>query len=118
MDVALDANEFLADPRMQSVRFQSLLAYLRKTQSRLLIPKIVWDEVVARYPERLSGPHSKATYEVRVLRSLLLARRVPEIPELHTDKEISALKGNLRNRHATFRDWFLAILWMRQLKRW
>ena len=54
MDVALDTNEFLSDPPMQGVRFQTLLAYLRKTQSRLLIPKIVWDELIARYPERVS----------------------------------------------------------------
>jgi len=77
MDVALDSNEFLSDPRMAGVHFQTLLAYLRKTQSRLLIPKIVWDEVIARYPERISEPHKKAASAVRVLRSLLLAAKIP-----------------------------------------
>ncbi len=96
MDVALDANEFLADPRMQSVRFQTLLAYLRKTQSRLLISKIVWDEVIARYPERISTPYHKAANDVRTLRSLLLARKIPELPELDTEKEVSALKKKLK----------------------
>ncbi|HEY1659943.1 MAG TPA: PIN domain-containing protein [Candidatus Sulfotelmatobacter sp.] len=96
MDVALDANEFLSDPRMQSVRFQTLLSYLRKTQSRLLIPKIVFDEVVARYPERISGPYSKAANDVKILRSLLIATRVPEITELEIGKEVSALKRKLR----------------------
>jgi hypothetical protein len=81
---------------MQSVRFQTLLAYLRKTQSRLLIPKIVWDEVIARYPERVSGPYSKAANEVRILRSLLFARKIPEITELKMEKEVSALKKQLR----------------------
>jgi hypothetical protein len=96
MDVALDANEFLSDPRMESVRFQTLLAYLRKAQSRLLIPKIVWDEVIARYPERVSGPHSKAANDVKILRSLLLATKVPEIGELEMEKEVSALRRKMR----------------------
>jgi predicted nucleic acid-binding protein len=96
MDVALDANEFLSDPRMQSVRFQTLLAYLRKTQSRLLIPKIVWDEVIARYPERLSGPYSKAATDLKILRNLLLVAKIPEIAELKVDKEVAALKRKLK----------------------
>ena len=96
MDVALDANEFLSDPPMHSVRFQTLLAYLRKTQSRLLIPKIVWDEVMARYPERISAPHTKATNDVRILRSLLLSNNIPEIGELDAAKEVSALKRKLK----------------------
>jgi hypothetical protein len=96
MDVALDANEFLSDPCMQSVRFQTLLAYLRKTQSRLLIPKIVWDEVIARYPERISGPHSKAANDLKGLRNLLLATKVPEIGKLEMEKEVSALKRKMK----------------------
>jgi PIN domain len=96
MDVALDANEFLSDPCMQSVRFQTLFAYLRKTQSRLLIPKIVWDEVIARYPERVSGPHTKAANDVKILRSLLLATKVPEIGELEMEREVSALRRKMR----------------------
>lgn len=95
MDVALDTNEFLSDPPMRTVRFQTLLAYLRKTQSRLLIPKIVWDEVIARYPERVSGPHGKAANDVRILRNLLLTK-IPELGELNVEKEISALRQKLR----------------------
>ena len=96
MDVALDANEFLSDPRMESVRFQSLLSYLRKTQSRLIIPKIVWDEVIARYPERISGPYGKAITDLKTLRSLLLSTKIPSMAQLDVAREIQALKGKLK----------------------
>jgi len=96
MDVALDSNEFLSDPRMEGVRFQTLLSYLRKTQSDLLIPKIVLDEVIARYPERISEPHNRAANAVRLLRSLLLATKIPAIPELKVDREIAAMKRKLK----------------------
>jgi hypothetical protein len=96
MDVALDANEFLSDPRMQSVRFQTLLAYLRQTESRLLIPKIVWDEVIARYPERISKPYKEAVNNVGTLRNLLLAAKIPKIPELKVEKEIAAMRRKLK----------------------
>ena len=96
MDVALDTNGFLSDPRMDGVRFQSLLAYLRKTSSGLIITKVVWDEVVARYPDRLSDPYRKAVASVRALRSLVLAAKVPAIPELTFDLEIAALKRKLK----------------------
>jgi predicted nucleic acid-binding protein len=96
MDVALDANEFLSDPRMESVRLQSLLNYLRKTDSRLIIPKIVWDEVIARYPERISGPHKKAVDHAEALRRLLLSGKVPRMPDLKHEREIKALKQKLK----------------------
>ena len=44
MDVTLDANIYLSDPRMEGVAFKSLLDYLRKTQSTLIIPRLVRDE--------------------------------------------------------------------------
>src|SRR5215471_19478572 len=96
MDVALDANEFLSDPRMEGVRFQSLLNYLRKTGSGLIIPKIVWDEVVARYPERIAVPYSKAVSHVNTLRNLALSMKVPSIPSLNPDKETRALRRKMR----------------------
>lgn len=96
MDVALDANEFLSDPRMESVRFQSLLNYLRKTESKLVIPKIVWDEVIARYPDIIAEPYKKAVNHVNSLRRLLLSAKVNLIPDLLLDREIKVLKQKLR----------------------
>jgi hypothetical protein len=44
MDVSLDANIILNGPRMLGNAFHNLLAYLRKTDSRLVSSKIVFDE--------------------------------------------------------------------------
>jgi hypothetical protein len=94
MDVALDSNAYLADPRMDSVAFRSLLDYLRKTESNLIIPKIVLDEVIARYPERLS-PHVKRTIsEASSLRNLVLVSKIAKI-EVDTTAELRALRKKL-----------------------
>jgi hypothetical protein len=75
MDVVLDANIYLADPRMEGVAFKSLLDYLRKKQSTLIIPQIVFDEVIARYPDLLSAQSRKAGKEVHAFRRLMLGPR-------------------------------------------
>ena len=49
MDVSLDSNIYLSDLRMEGIAFRSLLDYLRKTQSRIILPKVVLDEVIAKY---------------------------------------------------------------------
>ena len=79
MDVVLDANMYLSDPRMEGVAFRSLLDYLRKTQSSLIVPQIVLDEVIARYPERLSAQLKRAISEVGSLRHLMLGSSVAKI---------------------------------------
>lgn len=96
MDVALDANEFLSDPRMEGVRLKSLLNYLRKTDSGLVISKIVLDEVLARYPERISAPYRKAIDHVNAVRQLLVASKVPQVKILNLQREIKALKQKLK----------------------
>ena len=49
MDVILDANVYLSDVRMESIRFKNLFDYLRRTGSRLVVPRLVREEVVAKY---------------------------------------------------------------------
>ena len=95
MDVVLDANMYLSDPRMEGVAFRSLLDYLRKTQSSLIVPQIVLDEVIARYPERLSAQLKRAISEVGSLRHLMLGSSVAKIPEVDPAREARALKRKL-----------------------
>jgi hypothetical protein len=54
MDVILDSNVILEDPAFVRAQFGELFAYLRRTNSRLVIPTTVRDEVEARFRERLS----------------------------------------------------------------
>jgi hypothetical protein len=95
MDVVLDANIYLSDPRMEGVAFRSLLDYLRKTQSTLIIPQIVFDEIIARYPELLSAQWRKAFKEVHSFRRLMLGSRVAEIPEVDLARAVRVLKKKL-----------------------
>jgi len=46
MDVILDANAFLSDIRFQNVPFQSLLAYLKRLKHTIIIPEVVFQEVL------------------------------------------------------------------------
>src|ERR1700687_2504169 len=53
MHIVLDSNIYAADYRMNGVAFQSLFEYLRRTESRLVLPRVVREEVVIDYGRRL-----------------------------------------------------------------
>jgi hypothetical protein len=95
MDVALDANVILNDPRMKGNAFHSLLDYLKKTDSRLVLTRIVLDEVIARYPERLRGAVHKATTAVGALGSLAFDPKIM-LPQINIERETQKLKEKLR----------------------
>ncbi|MGA7751790.1 MAG: PIN domain-containing protein, partial [Candidatus Sulfotelmatobacter sp.] len=94
MDVALDANIILNDPRMHGNAFHNLLAYLRKTDSRLILSKIIFDEAIARYPERLRSALHKATGPVGSLRSLLFDTKI-KLPDIDVPRETKKFKQQL-----------------------
>jgi hypothetical protein len=71
------------------------LDYLRKKQSTLIIPQIVFDEVIARYPDLLSAQWRKAGKEVHAFRRLMLGPRIAEVPEVDTTRAVRALKKKL-----------------------
>ena len=96
MDVVLDANAYLSDPRMAGVASRILLDYLRKTESNLIIPKVVLDEVIARYPERIAPHVKRAISEVASLRGLILKAKIRKIPDIDVIQETRALKRKLR----------------------
>jgi hypothetical protein len=53
MDVILDTNIFLKDPAFKGNHFNELFSYLKRTNSRLVIPSVVREELHERYRERL-----------------------------------------------------------------
>ncbi len=53
MHIILDSNIYAADYRMNGVAFQSLFEYMRRTESRLVLPRVVREEVVIDYGRRL-----------------------------------------------------------------
>jgi hypothetical protein len=55
MHIVLDSNIYAADYRMNGVAFQSLFEYLRRTESRLVLPNAIREEVVIDYGRRLKA---------------------------------------------------------------
>jgi len=55
MHIILDANIYAADYRMQGVSFQALFEYMRRTNSKIVLPHAIREEVVADYGRRLKS---------------------------------------------------------------
>jgi hypothetical protein len=55
MHIVLDSNIYAADYRMTGVAFRTLFDYLRRTESRLVLPRIIREEVVSNYGRRLKS---------------------------------------------------------------
>jgi hypothetical protein len=94
MDVALDANIILNDPRMGGNAFQSLLDYLRRTNSRLVLSRVVLDEVIARYPELLKTKIRDASRAVGALGSIVVDSEI-NLPFIDVDRETQFLEQKL-----------------------
>ncbi|MGB7210754.1 MAG: PIN domain-containing protein [Pyrinomonadaceae bacterium] len=54
MDIVLDTNILRGDPLLRSVEFDVLVDFVRKTDSRIRMPTIVFDEVIAVYTRELT----------------------------------------------------------------
>jgi hypothetical protein len=61
--IILDSNIYASDYRMKGLAFQALFDYMRKTASRLVLPRIIREEVVSDYGRRLKR-ESKAIAEL------------------------------------------------------
>jgi PIN domain len=55
MHIILDSNIYAADYKMAGVSFRTLFEYLRRTGSRLVLPRVIREEVVLDYGRRLKS---------------------------------------------------------------
>ena len=53
MHIILDSNIYHNDIQMAGINFQNLFSLIRRTQSTLVLPHMVREEVVARHQDRL-----------------------------------------------------------------
>jgi hypothetical protein len=95
MDVILDANQYLADVKMKNVNFQSLLDYLRKTGSKLVVFKLVRDEVLARHRDLIQAGSVKAIAGIRNLERLSFQAKLPRVPDIDVALEQKHLERQL-----------------------
>ena len=72
MDVILDSNLYLSDVRMESIKFKNLFDYLRRTKSRLVLPRLVREEVIARHKHLLENQAKKTQRAVDDLNKLIV----------------------------------------------
>ena len=87
MDIILDSNIFRGDFLLRSKDFEVLLDYLKKTESSIIIPQIILDEVSGLYKRTLderTAAYNKAANNV----NLTLKNPALQIADLVLDKDI------------------------------
>jgi len=95
MDVILDSNIILSDPRMYGNKMQFLFRYLLRTQSSLVIPKVVWDEVLARYADRIQDEHRNLIKTLSRLHGMYFDMQLPSVPPLDLQQQRKYLEVRL-----------------------
>jgi predicted nucleic acid-binding protein len=102
MDIILDANAYIQVLHnhgrgfLQTNQFAELLVYLRRTGSRLVIPELTYNEVVARYGERLTAVAKAARDAWSTLQQVGMQERL-DFVEPDIKRELFALGGLLHH---------------------
>jgi predicted nucleic acid-binding protein len=89
MDVVLDSNTIIADYALKSARFAALWDYLRKSDSRLVLFKLVYDEVIQHYIRDFDDKVSKRWEKFQ---GLLIARH----PRPDIQQQLKTLRARLK----------------------
>jgi hypothetical protein len=63
MHIILDANVYASDYRMSGVSFRTLFDYMRRTESQMVLPRLIREEVVCDYGRKLKS-QSKAFADI------------------------------------------------------
>jgi hypothetical protein len=96
MHIILDSNVYLSDIRMAGISFHSLFALIRRTQSTLVLPHLVREEVIARYEERLDSAAEFAKKAWKAYGGLMLYDPPGEFEEPNLKRQRSELRRRLR----------------------
>lgn len=71
----LDSNQYIQDFSADGVAFRKLKRYLRNTDSTLLMPEVVWEEVASKYVSRRQEAEADLAGKIQELRRLAAASR-------------------------------------------
>jgi hypothetical protein len=96
MDVILDSNVFLNDPKFEKAQFAELSAYLRRTGSKLVIPSMVMLEVLERYKERLKKGLNAAKGSWVSFAEIRMSPH-PGFPDINLEQEFQKLEERMLN---------------------
>jgi len=103
MKVVIDSNIFRQDFLMQSRKFEMFVDYILKTDTKILMPKVVYQEIGELYQRELTSLQNQInTSRLKLLR-LLFDSNIPEIsinPELEKEKYLGHIKQKLKINNA------------------
>ncbi|MGZ4864491.1 MAG: PIN domain-containing protein [Halobacteriota archaeon] len=97
MIIVLDTNVIHSDFLMESGKFEILFDYVQKSQSKFVMPKVVYDELAATYERRLRDRLEKFLRAKDSLTAGLMQTQLPYV-ELSTESEVSSYLNYLKNR--------------------
>jgi len=97
MDVVLDTNIFREDFLMDSSRFRILFDYLRKTDSKVVMPQIVYEEIAAVYEREISDRLEIFKKAKRNLEGALIDGEVQDF-DISIAPEVKKYLGFLRSK--------------------
>ncbi len=78
MKVVLDTNIFRQDFLMNSEKFSILFDYLKKTNSRIIMPKIVYQEIAAVYERELTSRLQQFREAKRIFENALINKPIQD----------------------------------------
>ncbi|MBR0099264.1 MAG: DUF4935 domain-containing protein [Treponema sp.] len=100
MVVILDTNIIIKNPRMDSNFHKLLFDYLEKTDSYILLPKLVLDESKAVYKRRLIENYEKYQEKGNLLNTLLISRK--ELESVDIEKEVENFTSHILSIYSKF----------------
>ena len=99
MNVLLDTNILRSDPGTRSSRFEVLRDYLCRTQSRVLLPRLVFDEMRAVYSRELTDRAVRMAGATTSLAAFLPHRTdLAASPSFNIEAEVQAYAAYLLNQ--------------------
>ncbi len=99
MDIVLDSNIFCSDFLMNSKKFQLVYDYLKKTNSKIIIPQLVFQEVAALYERELASRLGKYRTSKESLQIILIEKTMQEMQinyKEETERYLKFFKDKLK----------------------
>jgi hypothetical protein len=125
MDIVLDSNIFRGDFLLRSKDFEVLIDYLRKTNSSIILPQVILDEVKELYSRALKErlvTHNKAITNINI--ALADESKHLKAAEIDIDVEVKAYEAFIKSklsiydrRILPYTDSFLKEISIRAIKR-
>lgn len=104
MDTIIDTNIIRRDLKLKDKNFDILIDYLGRTNSRLILPSIVLEEVKGLYKRALQERFEEYTKSIEKLKSTLLFLEMPETPALDINGDADKYIEYIHKRFGTSAD--------------